>query len=206
MSSKRTTSESSQQQTQYTPTAEETELNKLYLARERQLDPQITGVQSQGLNLVSSLLRGEQLPGYLNTLPGGISPEVTQGIVNQSLNDLNVQLAHSGAGTFLESGAAQAAGVRTAGDIRNQSEQFNLQNLLQLLNIGIGGQAQVQAPIQGFSSMLSGRLAGLRGVNQTGTATSTFRYNPFKESFYSSLGSGLGSGSANMLFGGKRGA
>lgn len=182
---------SSQQQqtatTTYQPTPEERELNQLALEREKYLDPQIRQTQSQGLDLVSKLLAGQSLPGYLSTLPGGISPDVTQSIVNQSLNDLNVQLAASGAGTFADSGAAQSAGVRAAADVRNQSEQFNLQNLMQLLNLGVGGQAQVQQPIIGYSSLLSNRLAGLRGVTSTGTMsgnqTSTRKYDFFTSPF-----------------------
>lgn len=207
--SKQSTSSTQSSSQSVTPqaTAEETAYNKMILDRESFLDPQIRQTQSQGLDLVSRLLGGQALPGYLNTLPGGISPEVTQGIVDQSLRDLNTQLAFSGAGTFLESGASQAIGGRAAADIRNQSEQFNLQNLMQLLNLGVGGQAQVQAPILGYSGQLSQRLAGLR--SQTGTSSSTGstigRSNPFMDSFSQSLGNRLGSptfGLGPFTFGG----
>lgn len=193
MSSKRTTSESSQQQVTPQASAEETELNKLYLAREKALDPQILASQQQGLSLLSSLLKGEQLPGYLNTLPGGISKDVQNSIVQDSLRSMNTQMAASGVGTFMESGAAQAAGTRAAADLYQNAEQFNLGNLMQLLNIGVGGQAATMAPISNFSGQFSQRLQGLRGVSSTGNATSTFRYNPFQESFMSSLGQTLGS-------------
>ena len=202
MSSDRDTTASGQQSQTMTPTptAEETEYNKLMLDREKFLDPQIRQTQGQGLDLVSQLLAGKELPGYLKGLPGGISEEVTGSIVDQSLTDLNTQLAKSGAGTFMESGASQAIGTRTAADVRNQAAQFNLGNLQQLLNIGVGGQAQVQAPIAAFSGQLSSRLAGLRTVQSTGTSSSQqqFTYNPFKESFYSSLGSSLGSRTGNL--------
>ena len=42
------------------------------------------------------------------------------------------------------------------------------------------------------SAILSQRLAGLRSVEQTGSSTSRFKFNPFNESFQSSAGSGLG--------------
>jgi hypothetical protein len=170
MGSTRETSSGTQTQTVTPqPTEEERQLNKLALERERFLDPQIRQTQSLGLDLVSKLLAGQALPGYLEGLPGGISESVIGSIVDTSLRDLNTQLAASGAGTFMESGASQAAGVRAASDVRNQAAQFNLQNLQQLLNLGVGGQAQVQQPILGYSSLLSSRLAGLRPTTSTGT-------------------------------------
>lgn len=177
-SSKKESSSSSQQQsTQVQATPEERELNKLQLEREKFLDPQIRDVQSQGLDLSSLLLRGQNLPGYLNTLPGGISPEVTQSIVDQSIQDIQPGFQQSG---LLDSGVNAEISARTAADIRNQSEQFNLGNLQQLLNLAVGGQAQVQAPIQGFSSQLSSRLAGLRSTTSQGTGTvQRTTYNPF---------------------------
>lgn len=184
------------------PTKEETELNKLYLSREKYLDPYIRQTQQSGLTLSNELLQGQDLPGYLKDLPYGISPDVTQSIVNQSLRDLNTQLAYSGAGTFLESGASQSAGVRAAADVRNQSAQFNLQNLMQLLNVGIGGQAQVQQPILGFSNLLSDRLSGLRRTTTTGSYSGTqntqqrtgysFFTSPFTTAFAGGFGQGLG--------------
>lgn len=191
-------SSGSQQQsssTQYTPTAEETAYNKLKLGTATDLEPQIKDVQSQGLTLSSQLLRGQGLPGYLSNLPGGISPDVTQSIVNQSLKDIQPQFQQSG---LLDSGVNAAISARTSSDIRNQAAQFNLGNLMQLLNLGVGGQAQVQAPIEGFSSQLSGRLAGLRGVSTTGSSSyngisRTSGMNPFLKSFQQSAGNTLGS-------------
>lgn len=198
MGSKRSTDTSSSQtqSTQYTPTAEETEFNKLQLAQAQEFDPIQRELNRRGGNLINQLLAGEpNLPGFLSKLPAGISPEVTQGLVNESLRDINAQLAASGAGTFMDSGVAQSIGARTSGDIRRASEEFNIGTLFNLLNLGVGGQAQVQQPALATGSMLSQRLAGLRGVTQTGTMTSrsTMRFNPFMESFQSSLGSTLGS-------------
>ena len=151
------------------------------------------------------LLTGQSnLPGFLSRLPGGISPDVTTGIVDESLRDLNTQLAKSGAGTFLESGPAQTIGVRTAGDIRRASEEFNIGNLFNLLNLAVGGQAQVQQPILATGQLLSSRLAGLRSTTNTLTGTSqSTRQLPFSESF-KNLGQGFSSFSSGLnLKGGK---
>lgn len=180
------------------PTAEETQLNKLRLARETALDPSILGAQQQGLDLLSILLSGGvgaggQLPGFLKGLPGGISPEVTQDIVNRSLGDVRAGMQGGG---LMDSGVRSALEARTSADIRTQSEQFNLQNLQQLLNIGVGGQAQTFAGPLGFGSQLSQSLAGLRGTSQSGSTTgrtTSIGPNPFLQSFQTSLGQTLGS-------------
>ena len=206
-----TQSSGTQSQT-VTPTKEERELNKLQLSREKFLDPYIRQSQQSGLNLSNLLLTGSNLPGYLSEIPKGISPEITDSIVNQSLKDLNVQLAASGGGTFLESGASQAIGGRTAGDIRTQAAQFNLQNLGNLLNLGVGGQyAAQQAPL-GYSGQLSQRLAGLRSTTGTYNSSQTSTqnqgwFNSFMDFYKTSSGAaaqayGGGCWVASELFGG----
>jgi len=87
-----------------------------------------------------------------------------------------------------------------------QATQFqNLNTLLNLLNLAVGGQAQIQRPVIAEGQALGQRLAGLR--TQTGTQTQS--RNPFQEAFFSSLGSTLGSpqfsaggGSSLVGFGG----
>lgn len=178
-----------------TATPEQTELNKLQLGQAQAFDPLQRQINQSGGMAINALLTGQPLPGYLSMLPGGISNDVTTGIVNQSLNDVNNSLAKSGAGTMLESGASQAIGARTAGDIRNQAAQFNLNNLLQLLNIGVGGQASVQQPMGTITGQLGGRLAGLNTINSSGTSNqTTVGMNPFLKSFQQSAGQSLGSG------------
>lgn len=193
-SKEKTTQQSSQSsQTQYQRSPEEIELDKSNLRISQAAEPGQIAVNQSGLSAVNNLLSGQDLPGYLKQLPYGISEDVTGGIVNSSLRDMNTQLAASGAGTFLESGAAQAAGVRAASDIRNQAAQFNLNNLMQLLNIGVGGQASVQQPINQNNTALGSRLAGLAGVSQSGNYSgSTLGMNPFMKSFQQSAGSGMG--------------
>lgn len=129
------------------------------------------------------------MPGYLNTLPGGISEDVVGSITQQSLQDIMPQFQKSG---ILDSGTAAQISSRTAADIRNQAKQFNIQNLMQLLNVGVGGQAQVQQPALATSQMLNQSLAGLRSINQSGSQT-TLGMNPFLKSFQQSLGQTLGS-------------
>lgn len=189
MGGERTTTNSSSQ-TKYTATPEERE----YLARQNEIlkasqQGQIN-VNNQGLDLVSKLLQGQNLPGYLNQLPGGISPDVVNSISNQAIQDITPQFQSSG---ILDSGVAAQIAARTSADVRNQAAQFNLQNLSQLLNLAVGGQAQVQQPLLATSGQYGQSLAGLRTVNQSGSQT-TIGTNPFLKSFQTSLGSSLGSG------------
>ena len=164
MSFKRGSSSSQQQQT-VQPTEEETELNKLLLERQRAAQPSLLSNDQLALALSGQLLSGQGLPGNLAGLPGGINEEVTQQIVDDSLEDVATSAQFSG---ILDSGVAAELGARTSADIRTQSEQFNINNLLQLLNLALGSPAQVQAPIASSSQQLSQALAGLRGVTQTG--------------------------------------
>lgn len=199
MGKDKSTSQSTQEQsgsTSYTPTAEETEFNKLQLGQAKDFDPIQRQLNTNAGNLINQLLLGQSnLPGFLSTLPGGIDSAVTDKLVQRSLRDVNAQLSASGAGTFMDSGAAQSIGARTAGDIRLGAEEFNIGNLLNLLNLAVGGQAQVQQPALATSSLLSQRLAGLRTVNSSGTSSSTGMttgMNPFLKSFQTSLGQTLG--------------
>lgn len=186
------------QTTTPTPTAEETALNKLQLEQAQAFDPYQRQIQASAGNLSNLLLQGKELPGYLQGLPGGISPDVIQSIVNQSLADIAPQFQQSG---ILDSGAAAAISARTAADTRNQAAQFNIQNLMQLLNQAIGGQAQVQGPALQNTAILSNSLAGLRSINQQGSTTSNMTQksmNPFLRSFQTSAGQTLGSGAAKF--------
>lgn len=192
------TSTSNNQQTQYTPTPEEREYNRLMLENFKAAQPGQQALQGNALGLGNKLLQGQDLPGYLKGLPGGISEDVTNSITKQTLADIYPQFQSSG---ILDSGTAAQISSRTAADVRNQSAQFNIQNLSQLLNLALGGQAQIQQPINQQSSMLGNQLAGLRTMNTSGNST-TIGMNPFLKSFQTSLGSGLGSGVAGGFGGG----
>jgi hypothetical protein len=157
----------------------------------KEFDPIQRQLNEQGGNLVLKLLQGQALPGYLNTLPGGIDEATTQSIANRSIQDIQPYFAQSG---LLDSGVNASVSGRIAGDVRQQSAAFNIQNLQQLLNIAVGGQAQVQQPILSTGQMLGQRLAGLR----TGTSSSsgaTYGMNPFLKSFQQSAGNTMGQGS-----------
>lgn len=181
------------QQTTQTPTPEETRLNQLQVQATEQTQPQLIQAQQSGLNLINQLLSGqENLPGFFTQLGKGISPEITNDIVQQSLRDIMPSFQQSG---ILDSGVAASIAGRTAGDIRRASEEFNIGNRLNLLNLALSGQAQVQQPILGQAEMLGSRLAGLRSVNQQGTTTmnqAQYGMNPFLKSFQTQLGSTLG--------------
>jgi hypothetical protein len=186
---------SSQQTSTPQPTAEERELNRLQLEREKFLDPQIRATQSQGLSLAEALLRGEtNLPGFLKTLPAGISPEITSDIVQESLRDITPSFQQSG---LLDSGVRASVSARTAGDIRRAAEEFNLGARQNLLNLALSGQAQVQQPILGFSGQLGSRLAGLRSITQTGTFSQSTTSRP--DILGPLLQAGAGIGSAAIL-------
>lgn len=188
MSRERQTSDTTQTQTvQATP--EEQELNRLQLESFRATQPQQLGVQQQGLSLIGSLLAGEDLPGQFAGLTGGISEDVTSRIVQQSLEDVRPGLQKAG---IFDSGIRAELETETAADIRTRSEQFNIQNLLQLLSLGIGGQAQIQQPLLGQQGLLGQSLAGQRGTTGVGTGVQTFA-NPFLKSLQQSAGQNLGS-------------
>jgi hypothetical protein len=170
-------------------TPEEQELNRLALERARAAQPGQLQAQEGGLNLINQLLTGQNLPGFLGGLPGGISPDVTSGIVQQSLEDVRPGLQASG---LLDSGVRAELETQTAADIRRRSEEFNIGNLLNLLNLAVGGQAQIQQPLLAQSGQLGQQLAGLRST--TGTSNTTLsQMNPFLKSFQQSAGKTLGS-------------
>ena len=91
-----------------TPTAEETALNQLQLKEYQNSSAQRQGVTSAGLDLSKLLLTGQQLPGYLQGLPGAISPDVTQSIVDQSLRVIKPSFQQGG---ILDSGVAASIGA-----------------------------------------------------------------------------------------------
>ena len=174
---------------QATESASERELNELEIEKVRATQPGQIQTQLASQNLINQLLTGgsvEDLPGFFGEIGGGISPETTSGIVQESLKDLGTQFQGAG---ILDSGTAQSIAARTAGDIRRGTEEFNIGNKLNLLNLALSGQAQVQQPLLAQSQQLGGRLAGLRSVNQTQTTK-----NPFftGRDIFGGIGSGIG--------------
>lgn len=191
MGADKNTSNTQSSQTQ-TTTADPSlvEQNKLDLALRQGNQQGMADIQASGLNLGNLLLKGMNLPGYLQSLPGGIDEQTTQGLVNNSLRD--IQPLFQGKG-LLDSGVNASISARTANDTRLNSAQFNIQNLSQLLNLALGGQAQVQQPQISQAGMLGQRLSGLSSVNSTGSSNTTTKgQNPFLKSFQTSAGTGLG--------------
>lgn len=188
MGSERTTQET-QQETTVQQTPEEQELNKLLLERQKAAQAGTIEAQAGGLNLINQLLAGEDLPGFLGQLPGGISPEAIGTQAAQLAGQYGAGFQQMGIG---DSGVAFRETARGIGsELLFPAEQFNLQNLSQLLNLAVGGQAQIQAPITAQGGQLSQALAGLRGTTTTGGTTLT-QMNPFLKSFQTSLGQTLG--------------
>ncbi len=168
-----------------TATPQEEELNELQLERIRASQGGQIDIQQAGLDIGTRLLRGEDLPGFLQGLPGGISDEDVTNLVGRSIEDVAFGSQALG---VLDAGQTQEVGVKTAADIRANAAQFNIQNLSQLLNLAVGGQAGIQAPLQNQTNSLGVQLAGLRSTNTTLNAP-----NPFLSSFQTSLGQNLGS-------------
>lgn len=157
------------------PTAEEKRLNQLDVQLREATNPMMMEMQTMGLGLGTQLLSGSTpLPGWMKDLESGISPEVTQSIVDQSLKDVDTKMAGQG---LMDSGTRASVMSRTSGDIRRASEEYNIGNKLNLLNLALTGQAQVQSPILGFSGQLGQRLTTLGPTTKSYSGTSTTQKN-----------------------------
>lgn len=176
-----------QSQTTPKPTWAEKQMQNLQLKQYKQTVKPQTQLQLQGLDLLRQIFSGStDLPGFFGDMGAGISSEA---IGNQAQ-----EMARQNMPGFQQLGLGDSgvAYRETAKDIANNllfpAEQFNLGAKQNLLNLALGGQAQVQQPITANTGILSNQLQGLRSVNSSSTTTR----NPFLESFYSGLGSGLG--------------
>ena len=183
-----------------TPTAEETEMNKLRLQQFREVVGPQTELQLQGMDLIRQLFGGStELPGFFGQMGLGISP--------QAIGMQAAELGRQAMPGFQQLGLADSgvAFREVSKDIANQllfpAEQFNLGAKQNLLNLALSGQAQVQQPITTQTGQLGAQLAGLRSISGTQVQTR----NPFLESFYGSLGKGLGGGLAGGAMGGLSG-
>ena len=199
-SSKETTVVQSSGTQQATATPEERELMQMQIDQQKRLGPQQEALQVSSMDLVSKMLAGEtELPGFFGQIGRGISPEITGEISQKAVADLMPSFQSSG---IMDSGVAASVAGRTAGDIRRVSEEFNIGNKLNLLNLALSGQAQVQQPILAQSAMLGQQLAGLRAITTTGQSTSTMtKPTDYFGGFASSFGSGLGTGLGTWLGG-----
>ena len=190
-SSKETTVIQSSGTQQATATPEERELMQMQIEQQKRIGPQQEALQVSSMDLVSKMLAGEtELPGFFGQIGRGISPEITGEISQKAVADLMPSFQSSG---IMDSGVAASVAGRTAGDIRRVSEEFNIGNKLNLLNLALSGQAQVQQPILAQSSQLASQLAGLRAITTSGTqsGTTTTYANPF-QTIASGVGTGIG--------------
>lgn len=125
---------------------------------------------------------------------GGITDAQTQNMVTAGLRSLYPQFQSAG---IMDSGEAISAATRSAADIANQNAQFNVSAAQNLFNLASGGQSNLQAQAQASTNNLSNQLAGLRSYS----GTSSTSQNPFLNSFYSSMGTGIGKGAAGAANG-----
>lgn len=163
----------SNQQTTVQRTGEQIEFDKLQLDQAKEFDPIQRQLNERGGNLINQLLIGDSnLPGFLSRLPGGIDEGVTSDIARNSIRDVQPFMQEGG---LLDSGVNASVSGRIAGDVRRSSEEFNLGNLLNLLNLAVGGQAQVQSSSINNASLLSQRLAQAAGTTSSGNFSSNNR-------------------------------
>jgi hypothetical protein len=167
-------SQTTTQQQKYTPTATETALMNNELAVSNAALPgQISNtVQSQGL--VGDLLQGGSLPGYLNTLPGGVSQGQSQNEAQMGLQGLATQFQQMGG---LDSGSFAQAGANSYANTLNSNAQFNVENLANLLNLASGQAYQNAGLTQSNNASLGTQSGALAGSN----SSSTIFANPFSQ-------------------------
>lgn len=172
-----------------TPTPEETEWIKLMLEQYKQIQPQQTAYQSNAFNLANALLQGQQLPGYLGTLPGGISSQdaatqATQYALNAMPGMQSLGLGESGV-------AARSIAKGIANEVTLPVAEYNSNLLLNLLNLATGQASQGTSSFQSGSNTLANQLAGLRTIQSSETTTQK-GMNPFLKSFQQNFGQTLG--------------
>jgi len=172
------------------PTAEETEMNKMALAQQKEIQPQQTDYYKSAYNLSNLLLGGQQLPGYLSSVTQGIDPNA---IGQQAANYAKQNMPGMQSLGVLDSGESMrsiAKGI--SNDVLFPAQQFNSNLLMSLLGIASGQGSNATSQFQSGTNTLAQSLAGLRSINQQGT-TSTYGMNPFLKSFQTSAGKTLGS-------------
>lgn len=177
-----TTTTTTNQTQQATPTAQETTLMNQQIANNQFMQP-IAQQSYQDLSSnIQAILEGRQPAA---TGVGGITNDQTQSMVNQSLRDIMPQFQTSG---ILNSGEAAQVANLTAAQTRNSNAQFNVSAAQNLFNLASGGQSNLQGQQQSSTNNLTSELAGLRTVNSNQTVSQ----NPFLNSFYSTLGTQAG--------------
>lgn len=167
-------SQTTTQQTTPAPTATETALMNNELAVNQAGQAGTIANQGYAQNLQGLLMTGQALPGYLSTLPGGVS--TGQSMNEAALGNQSVATQYQQMGGLDSGSAAQAMAGNTANTL-NTNAQFNIENLAQLMNLASGNAYQNVGNSSSNSSMLgsqSGALASTSG-------TSTVFANPFSQ-------------------------
>lgn len=175
-------------QTTPQPTATESNLMSNELALSNAALP--GQIQNQGFaqNLQGLLMTGQALPGYLSTLPGGVSQN--QSMNEAALGNQSIASQYQAMGGLDSGSAAQAMAGNTANTL-NQNAQFNVENLANLLNLASGQAYQNAGLSSANNSMLGSQSGALASTNQKSMQ------NPFLNSLYSSLGSSVGQGAGD---------
>lgn len=187
-----TTVQGSQSSTsQATPTESEKQLEQLQLQQAQQFQPYALSMQSAGGQLATNLLQGNNsaLPQMYQDMMG-ISPQAMSAQAGELTRQSLPQFQSQG---LLDSGTMnQNIQSMIANQLTYPAAQFNIGAKQNLLNLAMGNSAQIQNTNQNNTNTLAQSLAGLRSVSTQGTSNQQTT-NPFMQSFYSSLGSGLGS-------------
>ena len=141
--------------------------------------------------LINQLLTGGELPGFLQDLVGGLSPEAISAQASQTALASNTGFQNLG---IIDSGSAfQGTAKNVAQSVLLPAEQFNLGLKGSLLGAGLTGSFGQQAGFQGNAGILGSSLSGLNTINQSGSFSgSTKAMNPFLKSFQQSAGQGFG--------------
>lgn len=151
-------------------------------------------------NILNQLLTGGQLPGFLQQLTQGISPEAIGSQATRLAGQAGAGFQSLGIG---DSGVAFRETARgIANELLLPAEQFNIGTIQNLLNLGLGQGTTAQNVFTQQQQVLGSRLAGLRPVQTTGTTTGM---NPFLKAFQTSLGTTLGSPQFGLGQGGPSG-
>jgi hypothetical protein len=163
--------------------------------------------QFGAFNLINALLTGGNLPGFLGSLPGGISAETIGTQAARTAREAQPGFQSLG---LADSGVAFRETAQDVGEnVLFPAEQFNINNLFNLLQTGLSGQSSLQGQRIAQGANLGSRLAGLRKISGSGTGitnvtgTSTvLSPNPFVSNLQQSLGQGIGKGVSDLTIGG----
>ena len=172
-----------------TATPEEKQLEQLQLGQAQAADPYARSMQQAGGQLATNLLQGnnQALPQmYQNMMgidPNAIASQATE-LTRQALPQFQAQ------GLLTSGTMDQNIQSMIANQLAYPTAQYNIGAKQNLLNLALGGQASIQAPMQNNTNMLGTQLAGLRTVNSQSSSMQNTQ-NPFLTSFIQGLG-GLG--------------